>query len=112
MMSRCIQLLLFFFFSLPLTAQTLFFHDYFLVKKNEAISVNKILQDRTGFIWFATNKGLFRFDGNTYRRFLAIDNLPDENVTALAQDSTGRVWAGFKNGKISFIDKNVITAFE
>jgi len=112
MMTRCFHFLFFFFLSLSLTAQTLFFHDYFLVKKNEAISVNKILQDKTGFIWFATNKGLFKFDGNTYRRFQAIDNLPDENVTALALDSAGRLWAGFKNGKISIVEKNIITPFE
>ncbi|HTH54791.1 MAG TPA: two-component regulator propeller domain-containing protein [Cyclobacteriaceae bacterium] len=99
-------------FSLGLSAQSLFFQPYYLLKKNEAIKINRTLQDKTGFLWFATNKGLFKFDGTTYRRFLAIDSLPDENVTALGEDSIGRVWAGFKNGKISIVDHNLITPFD
>ena len=93
-------------------AQSPFFQSYSLLKKNEPVKVNKILQDKTGFIWFGTNKGLFKFDGIRYRRFLGIDKLPDENVTALAQDSTGRLWVGSNNGKISIVEKNTITAFE
>ncbi len=93
-------------------AQSPFFQTYYLLKKNEPIKVNKILQDRTGFIWFGTDKGLFKFDGIRTRRFLGIDNLPDENVTALAEDSIGRVWIGFKSGKISIVEKNIIIPFE
>lgn len=93
-------------------AQSPFFQPYYLLKKNEPVKIYKILQDRTGFIWFGTDRGLFKFDGISYRRFLGIDNLPDENVTALAQDSLGRLWLGFKNGKISIVHKNVITSFE
>src|SRR5579859_6459324 len=91
--------LLFLFFSLyPALGQSPLFQSYHLLKKNEPVNVNKILQDKTGFIWFATDKGLFKFDGVNYKSF--IHNLPDGNVTALAQDSVGRIWAGFKNGKI------------
>jgi len=57
-------------------AQSPFFQSYSLLKKNEAVVINKILQDKTGFIWLGTNKGLFKFDGIRYRRFLGIDNLP------------------------------------
>src|SRR6478736_2855997 len=93
-------------------AQSPFFQSYSLLKKNEAVAVNKILQDKTGFMWFGTNKGLFKFDGIRYRRFLGFDGLPDENVTALAQDSVGRLWIGFNNGKISILEKNTITDFK
>lgn len=112
MIPRFLILIALYFANLSLSAQSLFFQPYYLLKKNESVRVNKTLQDKIGFLWFATDKGLFKFDGTTYRRFLGIDNLPDENVTALAEDSLGRVWAGFKNGKISIIEKNVITAFE
>ncbi len=93
-------------------AQSPFFQSYYLLKKNEPVKVNKIVQDKTGFVWLGTDKGLFKFDGVSYRRFLGMDNLPDENVTALAQDSIGRLWVGFKNGKISIVHNNVITPFE
>jgi len=93
-------------------SQSPYFQSYSLLKKNEAVAVNKILQDKTGFIWFGTNRGLFKFDGIRYRRFLGIDNLLDENVTALAQDSIGRLWVGLNNGKISIVENNTITAFQ
>ncbi len=93
-------------------AQIPFFQSYSLLKKNEPVKVNKILQDKTGFIWIGTDKGLFKFDGIRTRRFLGIDNLPDENVTALAQDSIGRLWVGSNNGKISIVQNNTISLFE
>ncbi len=94
----------------PALGQSPLFQSYHLLKKNESVNVNKILQDKTGFIWFATDKGLFRFDGVNYKSFT--HNLPDRNVTALAQDSVGRIWVGFKNGKITVIEKNVVKPFE
>ncbi|MBS1682530.1 MAG: hypothetical protein JST48_12525 [Bacteroidetes bacterium] len=100
------------FTTFGLSAQTLVFQDYFLLQKNEAVRINKIIQDKTGFIWFGTNKGLFKFDGKNYRRFGIADSLPDENVTALAVDSLGRIWAGMQNGKISIVQKNTVTSFK
>ena len=112
MIKRQLHLLIFILLSFSSTAQSLFFQEYYLLKKNEPVCVNKTLQDKTGYLWFATDKGLFKFDGLVYKRFNANDSLPDENVTALAEDSLGRVWAGFKNGSISIIEKNVITPYE
>jgi ligand-binding sensor domain-containing protein len=111
-MRRLIHIAIFILSVQLVPGQSPFFQPYYLLKKNEPVKVNKILQDKTGFLWFGTDKGLFKFDGISYRRFLGIDNLPDENVTALAQDSIGRLWVGFKNGKISIVHKDVITPFE
>ena len=61
-------------------------------------TVNAVLQDRTGFIWVATQGGLHRYDGY---RFIAFQHspedassLPDNFVTALAQDEHGTLWIG------------------
>ncbi len=104
----------FFTFLLLQTAmgQVPFFQKYYLLKKNEPVQVNVIFQDKTGLIWLGTNRGLFKFDGITYRQFHVFDNLPDENVTALAEDSLGRIWTGHKNGKLAFFEKNQFHAFE
>ena len=105
-----------FYFNFLLIQATLgqvpFFEKYYLLKKNEPVQVNVIFQDKTGFIWLGTNKGLFKFDGITYRRFTAAEKLPDENVTALAQDSLGRIWTGHKNGKLAFLEKDLFQSFE
>ena len=88
--------------------QSPYFQQYFLLKKNDAVQVESILKDRKGFMWFGTNKGLFRFDGVNTRRFTKADSLAVDHVTALAQDSSGRIWIGHKNGQLSILEKDVI----
>jgi ligand-binding sensor domain-containing protein len=103
---------LLFFLVLSGYGQVPFFQHYFLLKKNETVQVNTIFQDKDGFMWFGTNKGLFRFNGKSYHRFTAADSLPDEQITAIAQDSTGKIWTGHRNGQLATIEKDVVHTFE
>ncbi|GAB5535500.1 MAG: hypothetical protein Rubg2KO_17490 [Rubricoccaceae bacterium] len=59
-------------------------------------SVYQILEDRRGFLWFATREGLARWDGttmHTWRRdpFDAA-SLPGNIVRQLVEDNTGDLW--------------------
>lgn len=54
--------------------------------------VNAIFQDREGAMWFATDKGVARFDGATFTAFDHEDGLPEDFVTTIAQDSKGVVY--------------------
>ncbi len=55
------------------------------------------VQDKEGFLWFATETGVSRFDGTHFRNFTREDGLPDNDVIQLFADSKGRVWmAPFK----------------
>jgi ligand-binding sensor domain-containing protein len=113
-MNRIYQIILFALSLSPqfLQGQVPYFQKYFLSKKNESVQVNAILQDKEGFIWYGTTKGLFKFNGENIRRFAVAEGLPDETITAIAQDSLGRIWMGCRNGKIARIEKNGITQFE
>jgi ligand-binding sensor domain-containing protein len=54
-------------------------------------------QDKEGFLWFATETGVSRFDGTHFENFTQEDGLPDNDVIQLFADSKGRVWmAPFK----------------
>ena len=62
-------------------------------------SVSLIFQDHTGFMWLATQGGLFRYDGYSLRRYMhdpnRTDSLPDNYlVTSLADAGDGRLWVG------------------
>jgi ligand-binding sensor domain-containing protein len=104
---------LFCFFSLcaTLEAQVPAFQNYPLLRRNEPIKVYTLFQDRAGFIWYGTNKGLFKFDGVNLDRYTVADSLPEDHVTALGQDSLGRIWTGHKNGKLAFLDSDKIRTF-
>ena len=60
-------------------------------------SVYEVLEDRRGFLWFATREGLGRWDGYTMRtwRRQAFDagSLPGNVVRQLIEDATGDLWA-------------------
>jgi ligand-binding sensor domain-containing protein len=93
-------------------AQTPFFQSYFLLRKNDRIQVNVILQDQKGFMWFGTTSGLFRFDGKKQQQFTTSSGLPSDVITALAQDSLGRIWIGYQNGKLGFLEHDKINFFD
>jgi diguanylate cyclase (GGDEF)-like protein/PAS domain S-box-containing protein len=71
-------------------------------------TVGAFLQDRTGYVWIATQGGLQRFDGRSYRAYQHSnddpDSLPDSFVTALAQDDAGMLWVGSRAHGIARFD--------
>jgi histidine kinase/YXYXY domain-containing protein/two component regulator with propeller domain len=50
------------------------------------------IQDKEGFMWFATENGLSRFDGKNFKTFTTKDGLPDNEILKLFLDSKGRLW--------------------
>src|SRR5215467_13325724 len=50
------------------------------------------VQDKEGFMWFATENGLSRFDGKNFKTFTTKDGLPDNEILKLFVDSKGRLW--------------------
>ncbi|WP_111597840.1 sensor histidine kinase [Chitinophaga skermanii] len=71
-------------------------------------TVNAVVQDMDGFIWFATPTGVSRFDGKRFRNYAKKDGLPDNEVIKLAADSKNRVWFFTYSGKLSFYSNNYI----
>jgi PAS domain S-box-containing protein len=69
-------------------------------------TVQVILQDRAGFIWFGTEEGLNRYDGYTVIVFKHDprnpESLPDDMVSALHEDHEGRLWVGTEHGLCLF----------
>lgn len=70
--------------------------------------VTSILQDHTGFMWFATRGGLNRYDG---KNFLQFDSDPAENnplvnpsIERIFQTRDKIIWIGSKSGGLSSYD--------
>src|SRR5687768_6842643 len=75
--------------------------------------VNSILQDKYGFMWFASNDGLNRFDGNNFTVF---KNDPNDNnsiaenfIRFLFEDSKGRIWIATASNGLDLFDRNTET---
>lgn len=76
-----------------------------------ASEVYDVLQDRNGFIWTATDKGVFRFDGYTFDAFTTAQGLTDNTVFCLKEDQLGRIWAMPFNGRLCYIDHNSVVQY-
>lgn len=67
-----------------------------------------IVQDPRGFMWFATQGGVARYDGYAMRAFTSAADSPDSLnssfATALELDAEGRIWIGTGNAGISIYD--------
>ena len=65
-------------------------------------TVNDIIQDKNGFIWFATENGLSRYDGYSFVNFFHNpenpNSIPGNSVLTLALDSKGFLWIGTTEG--------------
>lgn len=70
-----------------------------LFKKLPPVNVAGILQDRSGNIWFATSdKGVFRYDGNTITNLAQKEGLGENYAGGIAQDKAGNMWFTMKKG--------------
>lgn len=110
---------------LLLTIQVLFSFSCFAKEKNDTLyrtfdflsieeglsqgSVSSIIQDKEGFMWFATKDGLNRYDGyhiKVYRNDPKNPfSLPDNYITQIFEDASGNFWIGTFSRGICLFDK-------
>jgi signal transduction histidine kinase/CheY-like chemotaxis protein/streptogramin lyase len=62
------------------------------------MDVTTMLQDRRGFIWVATQNGLFWYDGNSFREFESLQESPSRDFRALHESPDGTLWVGTRSG--------------
>lgn len=74
-----------------------------LTKKIGTISVS--LKDESGEIWFGTTKGLYKYDGKSFRHFLLSDGQNINDVSCLLKDRNGKIWIGTGDGLILYDGK-------
>lgn len=72
-------------------------------------TVNDILQDSVGFLWFATDDGLNRYDGYEFRVFQSrigsSSSLISNQINRIIQDSNQNIWIATNGGGLSKYDR-------
>ncbi|MCW3078260.1 MAG: ypdA 5, partial [Bacteroidetes bacterium] len=61
-----------------------------------------MLQDSKGYMWFATDMGVSRYDGNEFKNYSTENGLPDNTVFGFCEDLKGRIWLRSFSGKLSY----------
>ncbi len=88
--------------------ENLRFENYSLEEGLSQSSVFSSVQDRQGFMWFATEDGLNRFDGYEFTIYRHDPDLPgsisDNWINVLFIDTDGRFWIGTHEGGLDLYD--------
>lgn len=70
--------------------------------------VQSILEDQSGFMWFATQDGLNRYDGYEMKLFQHNpkdkNSISSNNISSLIQDKNGKFWIGTNGGGLDMYD--------
>lgn len=87
---------LLFYFSGNIAAQRYSLQEYTEGLGN--LNVTSIVQDHTGYLWVGTQNGIYRYDGNQFKRFGREAGLPERTIASLYVSNDGTLWAGTAEG--------------
>lgn len=86
-------------------AQKLQFDNYDIRDGLPSNVIMDIIQDHKGYMWFATQGGVSRFDGYRFVNFGIAEGLPFIDVETILEDRQGRIWAGTLEGGVAVLEK-------
>lgn len=70
--------------------------------------VYDIIQDSSGYIWFATENGVSRYNGYEFENFTTSEGLPTNSTIKLYEDYKGRIWFLSYQGTLSYFENDHI----
>ncbi|MBS4032854.1 MAG: response regulator [Ignavibacterium sp.] len=105
---RCLSILIIISVNSALYTQSLRFNHITTTNGLSNNSVNDIIQDKTGFLWLATDDGLNRFDGYQFKVFRHStdknNSISDNSLLSLMLDSKDNIWIGSRSGWLNCYD--------
>jgi diguanylate cyclase (GGDEF)-like protein len=77
-----------------LPAQQYVFRAFRQAEGLKNLAVNAIAKDRDGFLWVATENGVYRFRGSDFERFGPEQGIAEIEIRDVVADPDGTVWIG------------------
>ena len=73
--------------------------------------IYQVIEDKKGYLWFATDHGVARYNGYEFKVFSSAEGLSDNTVFKLFIDSKERMWMQTFSGQLFFIENEVVKPF-
>lgn len=95
------------------TSPNFTFTHYDMVNGLVSNETRSVVQDKTGYLWIATNNGLQRYDGVHYKTFQHREGdaatLPTNKLWQLLIDKADNLWVLTYDGRVGLFDKQKFT---
>lgn len=98
-----------FFCSLLSRAQHPFYYKIDTSKGLPSNTIYDIYQDHIGFMWFATDRGICRFDGKHFETY-TLDTQTSKSGSNLKEDKFGRIWYSNFDGYLYYVENGALHA--
>lgn len=96
----------------PVWAQQPVMRNYSVEDGLPSSEVYNVVQDQRGYIWFATDHGVARFDGYDFDTYTSADGLTGNTCFHLYEDYRGWMWTWDADGKLSYFRNDSIFQYE
>ena len=107
---RYILILTLFFFKAYLFAQNPVFEHMAVVSNLPDVEFYDVLEDKQRYIWLAADKGLYRYNGKSYRQFRHHEQ-KGNSLFQLQLDAEGKLWCNNIYGQIFYVENNRLQLF-
>ena len=92
-------------------AQSLNYKHYGVEQGLPSSEVYQVFQDSKGYIWFATDMGISRFNGSEFTNFDIENGLANSTVFEIFEDHHGKIWFLSLLNKLSYYDEDTIIQY-
>ena len=96
---------------MPTMAQDGKIYHFGIAEGLPSLAVYDTHQDSKGYMWFATDAGVCRFNGYDFELYDQSKGLTDNLVLKIAEDSKGRIWFGTFNRKLCYYENGSIQEY-
>jgi len=89
-----------------LQSQNKNFINYSVDDDLQSSTIYYAMQDSKGYLWFATDNGVSKFDGYEFKNYTTTDGLVTNTVFNIYEDYKGRIWFLSFNGSLCYYINN------
>jgi len=88
-------------------------HTAWAAEDGAPSQISALVQTTDGYLWIGSARGLFRFDGVEFERYVPPDSvsLPSHNTYHLLPTSDGGMWISFRPSGLGFVKDRRLTTF-
>ncbi|HEY1045891.1 MAG TPA: histidine kinase [Bacteroidia bacterium] len=100
-------------FSVQVFCQEPVFRHYSTINGLPSSETYGVMQDKNGYIWIATDRGLARFNGYEFKVYTTGQSgLKDNTIFGLYKDQNNKIWYHTYNGSIGYLYEDSFHTYE